>query len=137
MSSSFIFTLICFCIVQTSLGYFDLKNVAYSKKVTLSSRYHHVHYPGWNAVNGRLTDFAHSGHERSPWLRIDLGKNFRIYEIEVFARSDCCGKYKTIFQLSNLNTIWKSLLDCLIDWLACVLHRIGNIPATWRRILST
>ena len=101
-SISLVFTLICLCEVHTSLGHHpDLKNVAYSKKVTLSSRYHRVHYPGWNAVNGVLSDFAHSGHERSPWLRIDLGRNFRIHEIEVFARSDCCSKYKKMLQLSN------------------------------------
>nr|XP_022302367.1 fucolectin-like [Crassostrea virginica] len=86
-----VLTLICLCTFQISIGHHpDLKNVAYSKKVTLSFRYHRVHYPGWNAVNGVLSDFAHSGHERSPWLRIDLGRNFRIHEIEVFARSDCC-----------------------------------------------
>ena len=109
-SISLVLTLICLCEVQTSLGHHpDLKNVAYSKKVTLSSRYHRVHYPGWNAVNGVLSDFAHSGHERSPWLRIDLGRNFRIHEIEVFARSDCCSKYKKMLQLSNLNTIVRQL----------------------------
>lgn len=70
----------------------DLKNVAYAKSVTLSSEYNTDRtYPGSKAVNGLLSDFAHTAHEKTPWLRIDLGANYRIHEIEVFARSDCCG----------------------------------------------
>lgn len=87
------FTLIFFCFghVNVILSHADLKNVAYAKSVTLSSEYYTQTYPGSKAVNGLLSDFAHTAHEKSPWLRIDLGANYQIHEIEVFARSDCCG----------------------------------------------
>lgn len=69
-------------------------NVAYMKKVTLSSYHSKSSYPGSNAVNGKLNDLTSSNWEVSPWLRIDLGKNFKIEKIEVIARTGCCGKYK-------------------------------------------
>lgn len=88
------FTLIFFCLGRANviLSNADLKNVAYAKSVTLSSEYNTDRtYPGSKAVNGLLSDFAHTANEKTPWLRIDLGANYRIHEIEVFARSDCCG----------------------------------------------
>lgn len=78
--------------VNVTLGHEELRNVAYSKKVTLSSEFSSHLYPGWKAVNGILTDFAHTGNEKHPWLIIDLGETYEIHEIEVFARSGCCGK---------------------------------------------
>uniref|UniRef100_A0A8W8M0C3 Fucolectin tachylectin-4 pentraxin-1 domain-containing protein n=2 Tax=Magallana TaxID=2171616 RepID=A0A8W8M0C3_MAGGI len=48
-------------------------------------------FPSSNAVNGLLFDFAHTLGEKSPWLRIDLEAQHVIHEVEVFARSDCCG----------------------------------------------
>lgn len=75
-------------------------NVAYSKPVTLSSE--HGFFPGKNAVNGLLSDFTHTGTEKLPWLRIDLGAQHIVHEIEVFARSDCCGKYS--------HSLWAELL---------------------------
>ena len=80
--------------IQTSLGHFpDLQNVAYSKRVTLSSNFHSGGYGGSKAGNGMYDDLAHTGRERYPWLRIDLGGNFFNHEIEVFARAVCqnCG----------------------------------------------
>lgn len=80
--------------IQTSKGHDQqLQNVAYSKAVTLSSQYPDRGYEGWKAVNGIFSDLSHTGRERFPWLRIDLGANFLIHEIEVFARSDCCGRF--------------------------------------------
>lgn len=79
--------------VNVTLGHEELKNVAYSKKVTLSSEYSTKYaYPGSKAVNGILTDFAHTGIEKHPWLIIDLGATYEVHQIEVFARSGCCGK---------------------------------------------
>ncbi|XP_052676765.1 pentraxin fusion protein-like [Crassostrea angulata] len=75
--------------VNVTLGHEELRNVAYSKKVTLSSE--NSLYPGSNAVNGILTDFAHTAPEKHPWLIIDLGATYEVHEIEVFARSGCCG----------------------------------------------
>lgn len=54
-------------------------------------------FPSSNAVNGLLFDFAHTLGEKSPWLRIDLEAQHVIHEVEVFARSDCCGKYWNIY----------------------------------------
>ena len=86
--------LVCLWQVQISGGHrHDLENVAYSKKVTLSSEYKDPGYSGSKVVNGLYSDLAHTGHERFPWLRIDLGGHYVIHEVEVFARSDCCGMY--------------------------------------------
>uniref|UniRef100_K1QL50 Zinc finger MYM-type protein 3 n=1 Tax=Magallana gigas TaxID=29159 RepID=K1QL50_MAGGI len=73
-------------------------NVAYSKPVTLSSE--HGFFPGKNAVNGLLSDFTHTGTEKLPWLRIDLGAQHIVHEIEVFARSDCCGNQLQDFDIT-------------------------------------
>nr|XP_022295930.1 fucolectin-like [Crassostrea virginica] len=87
-----VYMLAIFNQIQTSKGHDQqLQNVAYSKAVTLSSQYPDRGYEGWKAVNGIFSDLSHTGRERFPWLRIDLGANFLIHEIEVFARSDCCG----------------------------------------------
>ena len=95
--------LVCLWQVQISGGHHhELENVAYSKKVTLSSEYKVPGYSGSKVVNGLYSDLAHTGHERFPWLRIDLGGHYVIHEVEVFARSNCCGMY--IEQISF--TIW-------------------------------
>ncbi|XP_022302255.2 fucolectin-3-like isoform X1 [Crassostrea virginica] len=84
--------LVCLWQFQISGGHrHDLENVAYSKKVNLSSEYKDPGYSGSKVVNGLYSDLAHTGHERFPWLRIDLGGHYVIHEVEVFARSDCCG----------------------------------------------
>ena len=86
--------LACLWQIQSSQGHpSDLHNVAYNKRVTVSSK--HPHHGGSKAVNGLFDDFATTDRERSPWLRIDLGRNYHIHEIEVFARRDCphCGKF--------------------------------------------
>lgn len=75
--------------INSIASYPVLKNVAYAKPVTLSSEM----FPSSNAVNGLLFDFAHTLGEKSPWLRIDLEAQHVIHEVEVFARSDCCGNY--------------------------------------------
>lgn len=89
---SFLLAIVLLCVsyAQTCKhgGY---TNVAYMKKVTLSSYHSKSGYPGSNAVNGKLHDVTASDWEASPWLRIDLGKR---QKIEVFDRTGCCGKYK-------------------------------------------
>lgn len=85
--------LVCICYVDIVFSHDDLINVAYSKPVTLSTKYDFTtRFQGSNAVNGLFTDLAATYRERHPWLRIDLGASFKIHEIEVFARTDCCGK---------------------------------------------
>lgn len=78
------------CVIS---GHAVFTNVAYSRPVALSSNYPYGSFPGSNAVNGLLSDLAHTSLEKSPWLRIDLGARFLIHEIEVFARSDHLGKH--------------------------------------------
>lgn len=86
----------------------ELTNVAYSKSVRLSSfasRWHN----GFYAVNGMFSDYIHTLVEKSPWLRIDLGARYQIHEIEVFARSDCCGK----FLIYKMHTVDRGILKSL------------------------
>lgn len=79
--------------VNVTVSHYGLTNLAYSKKISLSSMYSSHSYPGSNAVNGRLTDFTATSAEKFPWMVIDLGGSFAIHEIEVFARYYCCGKF--------------------------------------------
>lgn len=111
-SVSLVLAFVCLWYAQVSEGHRpDLENVAYSKKVTLSSQYKHASYPGSNAVNGLLSDFAHSDLERFPWIRIDLERRFLIHEIEVFVRTDCCGMW--MFIIYNIyQIIIISYFDC-------------------------
>lgn len=86
----------------------ELTNVAYSKSVRLSS-YTSIWYNGFYAVNGMFSDYIHTLVEKSPWLRIDLRARYQIHEIEVFARSDCCGKFLIYKMYTVDRTIPKSL----------------------------
>ena len=105
-SATWVLTLACLCQIKTSLGHFpDLENVAYSKTVTLSSNFHSGGYGGSKAVNGMYDDLAHTGRERYPWLRIDLGANYFIHEVEVFARATCVKCGMLTFTLDTLNTL--------------------------------
>lgn len=86
----------------------ELTNVAYSKSVRLSSfasRWHN----GFYAVNGMFSDYIHTLEEKSPWLKIDLGARYQIHEIEVFARSDCCGR----FLIYKMHTVDRGILKSL------------------------
>lgn len=91
MRSFLVSALICVFYVNVISSHAVFTNVAYSKPVTLSTRF--KNYPESNVVNGLLSDYTHTSPEKSPWLRIDLGGRFKIHLIEVFARSACCGKY--------------------------------------------
>lgn len=93
-------------------------NVAYMKKVTLSSYNDKNIYPGSNAVNGNLNDVTASDFEVSPWLRIDLGQNFKIQKIEVFARGGNVGKYKYKY-IKNLSILIKNSISNSI-YLLCL-----------------
>lgn len=91
MRSLLVSALICVFHLNAISSHAVFKNVAYSKPVTLSSRF--KNYPESNVVNGLLSDYTHTSAEKFPWLRIDLRARFKIRLIEVFARSGCCGKY--------------------------------------------
>ena len=76
-----VLALVCLWQVQISGGHHhDLENMAYSKKVTLSSEFKDPGYSGSEAFNGLYSDLAHTGHERFLWLRIDLGGHYVIHE---------------------------------------------------------
>ncbi|XP_061187403.1 fucolectin-like [Saccostrea echinata] len=98
-SKMLVLLLVCFAVNEAALYHYGhyhhhgghFRNVAYGKNAIQSSRYDSHKYPASNAVNGLLTDFSHTNTEKSPWLRIDLGRNYEIHEIEVFTRKDCCG----------------------------------------------
>lgn len=76
LSFLFVSTIIYVVHVSVILSHDPFKNVAYSKTVVLSSRYHPSLCPGAKAVNGLLSDLVHTADEKSPWLRIDLGATF-------------------------------------------------------------
>ncbi|XP_062580859.1 uncharacterized protein LOC134242755 [Saccostrea cucullata] len=92
MTRSILLSLFIFftCIMKFAVGHNDLRNVAYGKPAYQSSEYHTREFPASKAVNGLLTDYSHTDIEKTPWLRIDLGRNYTIHEIEVFARKYCC-----------------------------------------------
>ncbi|XP_062599431.1 fucolectin-like [Saccostrea cucullata] len=83
--SALAFAIFFFC-----YGVNALRNVAQHKPVTLSS--YSPRWPASNAVNGILSDHVLTNDEDNPYLRIDLGKNYMIHQIEVFSRQSCCGK---------------------------------------------
>ncbi|XP_062570122.1 uncharacterized protein LOC134232192 [Saccostrea cucullata] len=89
MLGSVLLVLCLLRIGDVALGHNDLRNVAYGKSVILSSNYHSSGYSGSKVVNGLLTDLSHTAAEKTPYLVIDLGKDYVIHEIEVFARK-CC-----------------------------------------------
>lgn len=107
-----VYMLTCLCLTETSKDQGrHLHNVAYSKTVTLTSQFSSSRYEGWRAVNGIFSDFAHTGNERFPWLRIDLDGSFIIHEIEVFARSDCCSKFMcTLHSIYLPFYLWISII---------------------------
>lgn len=102
-----VLALVFICHVNISTCHYDLTNVAYSKPVTLSSLFdNNSLYAGSKVVNGLFSDLTATAAEKSPWLRIDLGARFEINEIEVFARTDCCGKsHFSFFMTEHCNSI--------------------------------
>ncbi|XP_061188285.1 uncharacterized protein LOC133196408 [Saccostrea echinata] len=59
-------------------------NAAYGKKVTQSSDYDKQHYLATSVTNGLLLDFSHTKKENNPWLLIDLGTDFYVFEVEIY-----------------------------------------------------
>ena len=62
------------CCTDYVFSHSKFQNVAYSKQVTLSSQYEGNIFPGSNAVNGLVSDFACTDWEKSPWLKINRSK---------------------------------------------------------------
>ncbi|XP_063398209.1 fucolectin-1-like [Mytilus trossulus] len=67
----------------------SLQEVAEGKTSTQSTQ--HSSYKPGNANDGNLNTFSHTTDEQSPYWEVDLGRNYKIRQIEIFARRDCCG----------------------------------------------
>ena len=68
-----------------------------------------------NAVDGKrlanLASCSHSNYEHSPWLTVDLESMYKIIEVVITNRGDCCCEHH--FQFNK-----KSSLPCLIGIIA-------------------
>lgn len=51
-------------------------------------------FPASNAIDGDLSTFSHTSSQTNPFWILDLGTVSTVKMIEVFARTDCCGKFK-------------------------------------------
>ncbi|XP_052066550.1 fucolectin-1-like [Mytilus californianus] len=67
----------------------NLQEVAEGKTSTQSSQ-HTIYKPG-NANDGILNTFSHTTGEQSPYWEVDLGRVYKIKQIEIFVRRYCCG----------------------------------------------
>lgn len=67
-----------------------LQEVAEGKASTQSSK--HGHHGAGHANDGNISTFSHTTDEQSPYWEVDLGRDYKIRQIEIFARRDCCGK---------------------------------------------
>ncbi|XP_063398208.1 fucolectin-1-like [Mytilus trossulus] len=74
----------------------SLQEVAIGKTSTQSTQ--HLSYKPGNANDGNLNTFSHTTTEQSPYWEVDLGRNYKIRQIEIFVRRTCCGNL-----IRNLN----------------------------------
>lgn len=68
-------------------------NAAYGKMAKQSSTYT-TQYHAATVTNGLLSDYSHTRVETKPWLLIDLGKQFYVFEVEIYnvdEKVQCCG----------------------------------------------
>jgi hypothetical protein len=77
-------------LVYLSVRLFSAPNVALHKSVVAVSQDYNTTPAGVvdGNVDGRFG--FHSALDDSPWLWIDLGRNYAIYKIKVYGRGDCC-----------------------------------------------
>jgi len=71
-------------------------NIAYGKPARLSSQFDGTTV-AQIAVNGRTAsngerNLAHSANEAFPWWEVDLGAHYKIGEVRVHNRTDCCAE---------------------------------------------
>lgn len=71
-----------------------LHEVAKGKSTNQSSLYKGKYYPAEWAVDGNTGTFSHTKGEENPYWWVDLGKLYRVKQIVVYSRKDCCGKIK-------------------------------------------
>ncbi|CAC5374581.1 unnamed protein product [Mytilus coruscus] len=67
----------------------QLSEVAYGKQTKQSSDYQ---FYASAAVDGNLNTYSHTGLDASPYWEVDLGKEYKIFRIEIFNRKSCCGE---------------------------------------------
>ena len=77
------------------------KNLAKDKPVWQSSE----NVNALNAVDGkrltRLVSCSHSNYEHSPWLTVDLEAMYKIIEVVITNRGDCCCECSFQFSLKD------------------------------------
>lgn len=73
-----------------------LHEVAKGKSTNQSSLYKGKYYPADWAVDGNTGTFSHTEGEENPYWWVDLGKLYRVKQIVVYSRKDCCGKIKLL-----------------------------------------
>ncbi|CAC5411753.1 unnamed protein product [Mytilus coruscus] len=67
-----------------------IKEVAYRKVSRQSTQ--HAHHISGHAIDGNLNTMSHTLGEDYPFWEVDLGSEFKIKQIEIFVRKDCCGE---------------------------------------------
>jgi hypothetical protein len=79
-------------VLLATLAYFAFRpaNIAQNKSVTASSVDLGTHPQA--VVDGKNYGSYgfHSATEPNPWLRVDLGREYHLTEVQVFGRHDCC-----------------------------------------------
>ncbi|VDI66990.1 Hypothetical predicted protein [Mytilus galloprovincialis] len=70
-----------------------LQEVAEGKSVKQSSLYQGKYYPAELAVDGNTGTFSHTKTEENPYWWVDLGKLYKVKQIVVYSRTNCCGSY--------------------------------------------
>lgn len=92
-------------LIQGKSGVQVLQEVAKGKASRQSLQY--LHFRSGYANDGNLNTFSitHTNGDLSPYWEVDLGHDFKIRQVEIFVRKDCCGKL--IFEL-----LWLISLLC-------------------------
>ncbi|XP_052065710.1 uncharacterized protein LOC127705436 isoform X2 [Mytilus californianus] len=76
--------------VNTSLNNRVLKEVAHKKISTQSTQ--HRDFISGKANDGNLDTFSHTAmNAQTSFWEVDLGREFKIKQVEIFVRKDCCG----------------------------------------------
>ncbi|VDI42457.1 Hypothetical predicted protein [Mytilus galloprovincialis] len=70
-------------------NYQNIKEVAHGKISKQSTQYRK--FISGNANDGNLNTFSHTNGGNAFW-EVDLGRAFKIKQIEIFVRKDCCGE---------------------------------------------
>jgi len=89
------FGLVCVCAALGAANQASaaLVNVAQGGSATQSSNYSSTVYLAPNAVDGILNNFTHtsgSAGDANPWWQVNMGADYRLNQVVLYNRSDCC-----------------------------------------------